>query len=98
MPNLSVLFAGGAAASPQELLASQRFTALVDVCLRDYDVTIIDTPPANKSSDVSRISNAVCYCLIVARRNRSYVRDVKLLAEQLKADRACTIGTVFNDG
>jgi len=92
-----VLFAGGSAANPQELLANHRFSDLIDFCLRDFDATVIDTPPANTSSDVSRICSVVSHCLIVARRNRSFVNDVKLLADQLKADRAQLVGTVLCD-
>ena len=97
LPNLSLMFAGGGATNAQELLASDRFKTLMDACLRDFDATIIDTPPANTCSDVSRISNIVSYCLIVARRNKSYVNDVKLLADQLKAGHSQVIGTVLND-
>jgi protein-tyrosine kinase len=95
LPRLSILFAGGSAANPQELLAGRRFGDLIDFCLRDFDATIIDTPPANTSSDVSRICSVVYYTLIVARRNRSFVSDVKLLADQLIADRAQIVGTVL---
>jgi capsular exopolysaccharide synthesis family protein len=97
LPNLSVMFAGGQAPNAQELLASGRFKTMMDACLRDFDATIIDTPPANSCSDVNRICNVVSYCLIVARRDKTYVNDVKLLASQLKADHAEVIGSVLND-
>ncbi len=97
LPNLSVMFAGGPAVNAQELLASGRFKTMMDACLRDFDATIIDTPPANSCSDVSRICNVVSYCLIVARRDKTYVNDIKLLASQLKADHAEVIGSVLND-
>jgi capsular exopolysaccharide synthesis family protein len=95
LPNLSVLFAGGAAANPEELLAGSRFDELVDFCLREFDATIIDTPPANSSSDIGRICSVATYCAIVARRNKTFVNDVKLLTEQLRADGAQIIGTVL---
>jgi protein-tyrosine kinase len=95
LPRLSVLFAGGTVAEPQELLASERFNSLMRFCLRKFDATIIDTPPANTSSDASRICSVVTYCLLAARRNRSFVSDVRQLAEQLKADRAQVVGTVL---
>jgi protein-tyrosine kinase len=95
LPGLSVLFAGGTAAQPQELLAGERFSALMRFCLRKFDATIIDTPPANTSSDVSRICSVASYCLLVARRNTSFVSDVKQLADQLNADRAQVVGTVL---
>jgi Mrp family chromosome partitioning ATPase len=56
LANLSVMFAGGQPRNPQELLASDRFADLMNFCLRDYDMTILDTPPANSCSDVHRVA------------------------------------------
>jgi protein-tyrosine kinase len=95
-PNLSVLYAGDAAANSQEVLAREAFEDVMNQCLRDYDVTIVDTPPANISADVRRICNVVGYALVVARRNKSLVSDVKTLVEQLIDDHAIVIGTVMN--
>lgn len=97
IPNLSVMFAGGVAASAQELLASDRFADVVERCLRDYDLTIIDTPPANSCADARRISTVAGYSLIVAKRHRSFVNDIKALAEQLREDRAQVVGSVMNE-
>jgi protein-tyrosine kinase len=96
LPGLSVLYAGHAALNAQELLATDRFGQTVNACLRDYDLTIIDTPPSNRFADVRRIANVAGYALIVARRNKSFVPDVKVLAEQLQSDNAVVIGTVLN--
>jgi len=97
LPSLSVMFAGGVAPNAQELLASDNFKILMDACLRDFDATIVDTPAANTCSDSSRVANVVSYCLIVARRNKSYINDVKLLADQLKDHHSQIVGTVLND-
>ena len=96
LPDLSLMYAGRPAANPQELMASDRFKTLMDFCLRDFDVTIVDTPPGNTSSDVRRISTVVGYSLIVAGRDKTFVNDVKTLAGQLRADHARVVGTVFN--
>lgn len=98
LPNLSVMFSGGAAATPQELLGGERFKGLMDFCLREYDATIVDTPPANTCADARRISTVVGYSLIVARRHSSYVDDVKTLISQLQVDHARVVGTVLNEG
>ena len=95
-PNLSVILAGRPTPDSRELLAGDRFQMLMDFCLRDYDVTIVDTPPANISSDVRRISTVLGYSLLVAGANRTYVNDVKTLSEQLRSDHAKVIGTVLN--
>jgi len=97
-PNLSVMFAGKPPPNPQELLAGNRFKALMQFCLREFDATIVDTPPANSFADARRVSTVVGYSLIVARRNLTYVDDIKVLVEQLQADRARVIGTVLNGG
>jgi capsular exopolysaccharide synthesis family protein len=96
LPQLSVMYAGHAAANPQELLAGDRFRSLMKFCLREFDATIVDTPPANTSTDARRISGVAGYSLIVTQQNKTFVRDVMTLAGQLKADRAVVIGTVMN--
>ena len=94
---LPMMFAGGVSGRAQELLASDRFADLVERCLRDYDLTIIDSPPANGCADGRRISTVVGYSLIVAKRHQSFVDDIKALALQLHEDRAEIIGTVLNE-
>ncbi len=96
-PDLSVLFAGAKPPNPQELLATDRFAELMSFCLRDYDATIIDTPPANVCSDVNRVSTVVGYSLVVAGRNRSLISDVRTLIRQLENDRARVVGTVMTE-
>jgi len=95
--NLSVMFAGGTSADAQELLASDRFADVVARCLRDYDLTIVDTPPANSCADARRISTVTGYSLVVARRHHTFVNDLKALAAQLREDRAQVVGTVMNE-
>jgi capsular exopolysaccharide synthesis family protein len=97
LPSLSILFSNGPAANAQELLAGARFETLMNYCLREFDATIVDTPPANAYSDVRRVSTVVGYSLIVARRNQSLLGDIKNLAEQLRGDRTEVIGTVLNE-
>lgn len=97
IPNLSILFSTGPAANAQELLAGGRFKSLVDFCLREFDVTIVDTAPANRYSDARRVSTVVGYSLIVAQRNKSHVQDIKALAEHLRGDHATVIGSVLNE-
>jgi protein-tyrosine kinase len=96
VPNLDVLFAGGADDLAHEFLASDRFPEVINSCLRDYAMTIVDTPPANGSADSRRISTVVGFSLIVARKNKTLVSDVHTLADQLAKERAAVIGTVLN--
>jgi len=96
LPNLSVLYSGGAVPNAQELLASERFEDLVNACLRDFDMTIVDTPAANSCADARRISNVVGYAMVVARQGKTFVDDVKTLIAQLRSDDATVIGSLLN--
>jgi len=97
VPNLSVMFAGGMPDNPQELLASDRFSELMTFCLRQYDMTVVDTPPANTCSDVHRVSTVLGYSMIVARRNKSLVSDIRTLMAELEGDGARIVGTVMTE-
>ena len=96
LPDFSVMYAGGAETNAQELLAGDRFRALIAYCLREYDITIIDTPSANSCSDARRISTVVGYSLIVAGRDNTLVEDVKTLSRELEADHSRVVGSVLN--
>ena len=68
----------------------------MNFCFRSFDLTIIDTPPANRSSDAGLVSAVAGYSLIVARKDKSFVADIKTLADQLGSDGVRVIGTVLN--
>jgi capsular exopolysaccharide synthesis family protein len=97
-PHFSVMFAGGSALNAQELLARATFEQVINACMRDYTMTIIDTPPANSCADCRRIAHVGGYGLIVSRKHKGLVEDVKTLASQLRAAHCSVIGTVLNDG
>lgn len=96
LPDLDVLFAGGPAVRAQELIAGDRFPALINACLRDYEMTIADTPAANRCADGLRISSVLGFSLIVARKHHTMVADLKTLADQLQRERVVVAGAVLN--
>ena len=97
LPNLSVMTAGPSVARPQELLSSARFRDGMNMLLREYDIALFDTPPANVSADALTVAAAVGHSLIVARRDNTFVSDVATLADQLKAARCAVIGSVLSE-
>lgn len=97
VPNLSVITAGLPPPNPQELLSSNAFRQLVNQVLREFDLTIFDTTPTNSCTDAQRVATVAGYSLIVARKHTSYVNDVKILANLLRADRSLLVGTVLNE-
>lgn len=97
LPHLSLIFAGHASARAQELLATQGLKVLVDDCIRNFDIVLVDTPPANSASDARRIAQVVHYAMVVARKNGSFVSDLRTLVGELHNDRTRVIGTFLND-
>lgn len=97
LPNLSVLYAGGVAHDAQELLAGDGFKRLIERSLRDFEFTIIDTPPANGVADVLRISSKIGYAIVVARAHVTRSNDIAALAKQLQEDGAEVVGTILNE-
>lgn len=97
IPNLSILYSGGSGPGESELLASRRYKDVIDDCIRDFDFTIIDTPAHGGSSDARRVAASVRYGLVVARRDVSFLSEIKGFVEELTADRIRLIGTFLTD-
>ncbi len=95
-PNLSLVPSGGTAANAQELLSGDRFSAFLNNTLRQFDLTIIDTPPTDNFADAQRVAAMSGYCAIVARANKTYYASVGELARQLRNDRVEVVGTILN--
>jgi capsular exopolysaccharide synthesis family protein len=95
LPNLSIIYAGRRSEASMEALATDRFRGLMDFCLRNFEATIVDTPAANRSHGAKQISAIVGYSLIVTRKGKTFVKDVKTLASQLTADGVKVVGSVL---
>lgn len=96
LPSLSLLYAEALGNDADELLGGDGFRRLMDRCLRDFEFTIVDTPPASESSDALRVASVIGYSLVVARTNVSLLKDVERLAKDLQEDGARVIGSVLN--
>jgi protein-tyrosine kinase len=97
IPYLSILYAGGAAANPQEILGSHAFQEMIERCLRDYDFTVVDCPPSGHYADFRRISSLIGYGIIVARQHVSLYSEISALAAQMDSDGVGVIGTVLSE-
>lgn len=96
LPNLSVLYSGGNS-SDAGLFASNEARGVFSEALRNYDCTIVDTAPSNRSADAVRVANMVRYALIIARKNHTYVNDMKKLIADIRQNRGEVLGTYLNE-
>lgn len=94
---LSVLQAGPIPPNPQELLGRSTFTDMLTVAAMDYDVIIIDTPPAARYADAQTIAVRAGAALLVARKNKSSLPGLNQLNQNLQQFGATVVGSVLND-
>lgn len=97
LPNLSVIYSGIERRNSTEVFASRQFKQLIDDCMRDHEITIVNTPAGGGSADVRRIAKSVRYALVVARRNHTLMSELRGLVEELESDRVNLIGTYLSD-
>jgi protein-tyrosine kinase len=97
LPNLSVIYAGTEARNATELFASRQFKMLIDDCMRDYEITIVNTPSGHSAADVRRIAKSVRYALVVARRDQTLMSELRNLVDELDSDKVNLIGTFLSD-
>lgn len=96
-PNLSVLYSGTPTNQPSDLLSRDSFRTLAGQLLRDYELTIVDTPPSNQNADARRIASVFRHAIVVACKDRTYLKDVRTLIDELQSDGSDVVGTYLND-
>lgn len=97
MENIALLTAGTVPPNPQELLGRPAFAELLNSAAKQYDVILIDTPPALDCSDAQMLSARIGGVLIVARRHHAKTADIEEVKRQVAIAGAVTVGAVLND-
>lgn len=94
--DLSILTSGPTPPNPQELLGKQMFTSLLAYASHEFDVVLIDTPPAKQFADATSIAVLAGGALLVTRKNSTKLEDSRKLNERLKALHVPMVGAVLN--
>lgn len=97
LPGLSIMTAGAPPPNPLELLARPRFTKLLQDLAHEYDVILLDSPPAADQSDAQTIAVCAGAALIVARKNYTRMWRVRGVTDTVTHASAVILGTVLND-
>jgi protein-tyrosine kinase len=96
LPHLWVLPAGALPPNPQELLARAGFAKLIAALRSNYEVILIDTPPASMCADAGTIAARAGAALMLACRDRSSVPRLAGLTEDLRQFGVTIVGAVLN--
>lgn len=94
--HLFLLPAGAVPPNPLELLSRSRLPRLLDEARKDFDVVLVDTSAAARGSDSKIVSARADGVLLIARQDRTSVRDLEHLRRAVAACDVQVIGTVLN--
>ena len=95
--DLSVLPAGAQPPNPLELLARSLFPQLLADLAKEFDVIILDSPPASEFADAQTLAARAGCALIVARKNATRISQVRGVSDTVAQTSATVVGTVLND-
>jgi len=96
LTGLAVLPTGPVPPNPLELLSRPSFAALIGKAQAEYDVIIIDTPPAIDYADAQSVAFRAGDVLLVSRRDHTRVDDTERAVKELADASARIVGTLMN--
>jgi protein-tyrosine kinase len=97
MAGLSILGAGTVPPNPQELLSRRVFTEFIAVVREQFDVVIVDTPPASITSDAQTVAARCGGALLVSRLNETRMSDLINVRDQLSMSDVQIVAAIVND-
>ena len=95
--NLDIILSGPIPPNPVELLSSGNFEKILDEAQAEYDLIIIDTPPAGIVTDASVISQYVDGVIVVVGQGKPTIDQLKKTKSNLDRVNAHVIGAVLNN-
>jgi protein-tyrosine kinase len=95
-PALDALFAGEPIEAAQDALSGVRGQAIFGDLLRSHEFVIVDTPAAGLSEIPLTVATSMGYALVVARRDDSFVADVRTLISELETNGVWILGVILN--
>ena len=95
--DLSVLTAGPTPPNPQELLGRTALRSLFHELNEQYDVILVDTPPAADFADAHILTARTGAALMLTRKNKSLLELVRQQTESMVRSGIEVVGTVMSD-
>ena len=93
---LSVMPAGPLPPNPQELLLRPALASYLELASAQFDVVLVDTPPARESADAHSVAFCAGSALVLARADHTRRDEAAILARDLAEAGALVLGAVLN--
>lgn len=94
-PNLYVLPAGSRPPNPQELLGQSSFSQAKDALAAGFDVTLLDSPSFSVGTDALHIAGRSGGLLLLVRKDRTSLKSLEDIGQQLRRVGVRLVGTVI---
>ena len=94
--SLDIIYSGPIPPNPTEMLASERFTQMVDLLKEDYDYILIDSAPCLLVADTLQFSSIVDTSILVIRANHTNFEVLKFINELKDENKLNNIHIVLN--
>lgn len=93
---LKVLPSGEPPPNPAEMLESRRMTEILGMLRQQFDVVIVDSPPALVVADASILASRCSGALLVVDSGRTRTEAARKVIETLKRSQVQVLGVVLN--
>lgn len=95
--NLSILPAGTLPPNPVELIGRKEFVSLVNYAEENYDVVIFDAPAFKEHCDAHFMISVVKGAALVVRKDKTGLKEISEVKNELAVSQAVLVGTIMND-
>jgi len=95
VPNLKIITSGPVPPNPSEILSSDSMINLISKLKLEYDVILLDAPPACSVTDAAQLSNIADGVILVVASGSTNVGSAKLAKKLLEKVGANIIGVVL---
>lgn len=93
---LDIVTRGSIPPNPSELLMTEQFKDFIEETTKSYDIVVIDSPPVLAVTDAAIIGQCVGTTILVARFEKSTVRELEASKERFELNGIDVKGLVFN--
>ena len=95
-PGLVVVPAGPPPSNPGELLATSRFSDLIDELTDQFDIVLVDAPPVLSAADASSIARTVDGTIVVVDSSRTDTDTLLKVRSEIDRAGGTVVGAVLN--
>ncbi|MGN0334291.1 MAG: polysaccharide biosynthesis tyrosine autokinase [Lachnospiraceae bacterium] len=96
IPNLFLMLGKNCYSSSTEMVQSVRMKQILDVCRRNMDYVIIDSPPTGLMGDAEALAGYSDAVMLIVKQNYIYSEDINDVLDSFREHHSEVLGVVLN--